>query len=74
MSEVTYADLEIESPYNTYKNKGLPIGPICNPGESSIRAVLSPETHNYLYYHTDNSGDGSHIFSETYDEHMETQN
>lgn len=74
VSEVTYADLEIESPYNTYKNKGLPIGPICNPGESSIRAVLSPETHNYLYYHTDNSGDGSHIFSETYDEHMETQN
>lgn len=74
VSEVTYADLEIESPYNTYKNKGLPIGPICNPGESSIRAVLSPETHNYLYYHTDSSGDGSHIFSETYDEHMETQN
>lgn len=74
VSEVTYADLEIVSPYNTYQNKGLPVGPICNPGESSIRAVLSPETHNYLYYHTDSSGDGSHIFSETYDEHMETQN
>lgn len=73
-SEVTYADLEIVSPYNTYQNTGLPAGPICNPGESSIRAVLAPESHNYLYYHTDSSGDGSHVFSETYDEHVETQN
>lgn len=74
VSEVTYADLEIDSPYNTYKNTGLPVGPICNPGESSIRAVISPESHSYLYYHTSDAGDGSHIFTETYDEHIETQN
>ncbi len=73
VSEVTYQDLEIDSPYNTYKNPGLPVGPICNPGESSIRAVLSPETHNYLYYHVDDEAKGSHVFSETYEEHMETQ-
>lgn len=74
VSQVTYADLEIDSPYNTYKNQGLPPGPICNPGESSIRAVLSPESHSYLYYHVDDEAAGSHIFSESYEEHIETQN
>ncbi len=74
VSEVTYDDLEIDSLYNTYIYTGLPVGPICNPGESSIRAVISPETHNYLYYHTSDAGDGSHVFTETYDEHIETQN
>lgn len=74
VSQVTYADLEIDSPYNTYKNQGLPPGPICNPGESSIRAVLSPESHSYLYYHVDDEAAGSHIFSESYEEHIQTQN
>lgn len=73
-STVTYADLEVDSPYNTYKNPGLPVGPICNPGESSIRAILAPQEHNYLYYHVDDEAVGNHIFSETYDEHVETQN
>ncbi len=72
-SEVTYDDLEVESLYNTYKYTGLPVGPICNPGEVSIRAVLYPEEHNYLYYHVDNEEIGSHIFTETYEEHVETQ-
>ena len=72
-SEVTYDDLEVDSPYNTYKYTGLPVGPICNPGEVSIRAVLYPEEHNYLYYHVDNEETGSHIFTETYEEHLQTQ-
>lgn len=72
-SEVTYDDLEVESPYNTYKNTGLPVGPICNPGEVSLNAVLYPAEHNYLYYHVDNEETGSHIFTETYEEHVNTQ-
>lgn len=71
---VTYADLEIDSPYNTYKYTGLPVGPICNPGIACLEAVLEPEEHDYLYYHTDTEkNDGSHIFTKTYQEHLGTQ-
>lgn len=70
VERVYYKDLKINSPYNTYKYKGLPAGPICSPGLSSIKAAVSPAKHNYLYYHTDTEkNDGSHIFSETYEEH-----
>lgn len=72
-TEVTYDDLEIESPYNTYRNTGLPVGPICNPGQASLEAVLYHDENDYLYYHTSDAGDGSHIFSSTYDEHINTQ-
>ncbi len=71
---VTNKDTEFESPYNTYENKGLPVGPIASPGLASLEAALHPEEHNYLFYHTDNSKkDGSHIFTETYKEHTNTQ-
>lgn len=60
-------DLEIDSPYNTYKYPGLPPGPICNPGRESIAAVLNPETHNYIYFVAD--GTGGHVFAETLAEH-----
>lgn len=60
-------DLEIDSPYNTYKYPGLPPGPICNPGRDSIAAVLNPEPHNYIYFVAD--GTGGHLFSETLAEH-----
>lgn len=70
VDRVLYKDLEIDSPYNTYKYKGLPAGPICNPGLESIRAAMNPEEHKYLYYHTDTEkNDGSHIFSETFSQH-----
>ena len=70
---VLYADLEIDSLYNTYKYKGLPVGPISNPGIASIEAALEPEEHEWLYYHTDEGKkDGSHIFTKTYDEHVKT--
>lgn len=63
-----YKDLKIESPYNTYLNKGLPPGPVNNPGRSSILAVLYPEKHKFLYFVSD--GSGRHIFSRTYEEHL----
>lgn len=67
---VYYKDLETDSPYNTYKNTGLPIGAICNPGIKSIEAAMQPADHSYLYYRTDTEkNDGSHTFSETFAEH-----
>ena len=63
----------LDSPYNTYMYSGLPAGPICNPGITSIKAALSPLEHNYLYYHTDTKkNDGSHIFTETFGQHINT--
>lgn len=71
---VTNADTEVDSPYNTYRYKGLPVGPISSPDVLSLNAVLEPESHDYLYYHTDpNKNDGSHIFTKTYQEHLDTQ-
>ena len=73
MTSVSYDDLKVDSPYNTYKNKGLTPGPICNPGINSIIAAATPESHNYLFYHTDeNKKDGSHIFTENFDDHVAT--
>jgi UPF0755 protein len=63
-----YKDLTIQSPYNTYLNKGLPPGPVNNPGKSSILAVLYPEKHKFLYFVSD--GRGRHVFSKTYVEHL----
>lgn len=53
---ITYSDLAIDSPYNTRKKNGLPVGPICNPGEESLRAAMTPVSQGYLYYLTDNNG------------------
>ncbi len=61
-------DKEIDSPYNTYKNKGLPPAAICNPGEASLRAALQPADTDYLYFIT--TKDGSARFSKTYEEHL----
>jgi len=72
-SQVLYEDLELDSPYNTYKYSGLPVGPICNPGVACIEAVLYPEDHTYYYYHVGNEEEGTHIFTETYEEHVDTQ-
>ena len=70
VNRVLYKHLETDSPYNTYKYAGLPAGPICNPGIKSIEAAMTPETHKYLYYHTDtDKNDGSHIFTKTLSEH-----
>ncbi len=65
--QLTTADLDIKSPYNTYNNAGLPIGPITNPGLSTLKAALYPADTNYFFYALDT--DGTHHFSETYYEH-----
>lgn len=71
VDRVLYRDLEVASPYNTYVNTGLPIGPICSPGIKSMLAAAAPAKHNYLYYRVDSTkNDGSHIFTENFDEHI----
>ncbi|MHB1394665.1 MAG: endolytic transglycosylase MltG [Clostridia bacterium] len=69
---LTYKDLEIESPYNTYKHTGLPPGPIASPGLKAIEAALYPENTDYLYFVA--KDDGSHVFTRTYSEHLNAQN
>lgn len=66
---LSYSDLEINSPYNTYKNPGLPIGPICCPGEESISAALMPEENDYYFFVVKDEEAGSHSFSKTAKEH-----
>lgn len=56
---------QIDSPYNTYQRKGLPIGPILNPGEDAIHAVLYPKKNDYLYFVADIYGDGKVHYSKT---------
>ena len=62
--------LEIESPYNTYKNKGLPPGPICTPSIETIDAVLNAPKTDYLYFVANSNLNGSSIFTSNYNEHM----
>lgn len=65
---LTYKDLKTKSPYNTYRNAGLPPGPICNPSYESILGVLNPEPNfDNLYFVADNTG--RHVFSPTFDQH-----
>lgn len=61
VNTVTYDHLEVDSPYNTYKNYGLPVGPISNPGVESIKATLKPDSTDYLFYVLMN--DNSHYFT-----------
>ncbi len=72
-SPLGLADLEIDSPYNTYLLPGLPLGPISNPGLSSLQAVAGPETTDYLFFVADCSAGnpGSHVFSTTFEEHLD---
>jgi UPF0755 protein len=63
-----YSDLRINSPYNTYRYAGLPPGPINNPGRASVRAVLFPTRHNYVFFVAD--GQGGHRFAKNYSEHQ----
>lgn len=66
--ELTYSDLAIDSLYNTYKYKGLPIGPISNPGLAALEAAVFPEDNNYIFYLADRSGNT--YYSRTYEEHL----
>ncbi len=61
----------VNSPYNTYLHRGLPPGPISNPGLASVQAVLEPVESDYLYFLA--KGDGSHAFARTFEEHLQNQ-
>jgi len=67
----SYADLEIQDPYNTYRNKGLPPGPICNPSIEAIKAVIYPKSNDYYYFL--NTEDGTIIYSKTFEEHVKNK-
>ncbi len=71
LAQPSYKDLEVDSPYNTYKNPGLPPGPISSPGISSIEAVLYPTPNDYYYFLTDKEGEV--YYAKTYDEHLENK-
>ena len=67
-NRVLYADLEVQDPYNTYKNKGLTPGPIAGAGKSSLEATINPSDTDYLYFLADS--DGNNHFAKTYEEHL----
>jgi UPF0755 protein len=69
-SVITGEMLEIDDLYNTYKNKGLTPGPICCPGEASIKAVIEMNEHDYYFYTLKKGGNGAHVFSKTLEEHL----
>lgn len=69
IKRVLYRDLEMDSPYNTYKNRGVPPGPIAMPDISSIDAVLNPEKHDYFFFVADVSNFGYHMFAKSLAQH-----
>ena len=69
IKRVLYRDLEMDSPYNTYKYAGIPPGPITMPDISSIDAVLNAEKHDYLFFVADVSNFGYHMFAKTLAQH-----
>jgi UPF0755 protein len=64
----------VESPYNTYRNTGLPPGPICTPSVQTLDAVLQPAQTNYLYFVAASDFSGHHLFTETYGQHLKVAN
>ena len=62
--------LTVDSPYNTYKYKGLPPAPINVPPKACIDAVLAPDVHKYIYFCASPDFDGTHRFAVTYSEHL----
>lgn len=66
--KLSYRDLKINSPYNTYLRIGLPPGPICNPGKEALWAAVNPAPTNYLYFVS--LGNGRHKFSKDYNQHI----
>lgn len=73
--QLLYSDLEIESPYNTYRHHGLPPGPVCSPGTASLESVISPDTTDgYLFFVSRGDGSGEHLFATTSSGHTRNIN
>lgn len=72
--KITYDDLKIDSPYNTYKWAGLPYGPISNPGAVALDAASNPAKTGYYYFVLTDSAEGRHTFSENFDQHKAAEN
>jgi UPF0755 protein len=70
--DLKFDDLDVDSPYNTYKNSGLPPGPISSPSRESIQAALEPAQTDYLYYVLEADGE-KHFFTDDYDEFLEAK-
>jgi UPF0755 protein len=69
--ELTREDLKLDSPYNTYKVKGLPSSPIGNPGDVAIEAAINPDKNDYIYFLSDKSG--VNHYAKTYAEHLKNR-
>jgi len=69
-SPLTYTDLEVNSPYNTYRNQGLPPGPISNPSLAALNAAINPAETEFLFFRAKCDGSLTHNFSKTYEEHL----
>jgi UPF0755 protein len=67
--ELSLDDLEVDSPYNTYRVAGLPPTPICSPGATALEGAAKPETNPYFYFVAKNDGTGDHAFAKTLEEH-----
>jgi UPF0755 protein len=74
LNRVYQKHTQINSPYNTYRNSGLPPGPICMPDISTIDAVLNTRETNYMFFCATGDGSGKHAFAETYRQHIENAN
>lgn len=68
---VSLADTQVDSPYNTYKYPGLPIGPISNPGDAALEAALNPQENPYYFYLT--TPDGTVVYARTNEEHVQNK-
>ena len=69
----TYSDIQVDSDYNPYQNKGLPPGPICAPGVDAIKGVLHPADTDYLYFVASPKMDGTNVYSKTYEEFLKNK-
>jgi UPF0755 protein len=74
LKQILYGHLEVVSPYNTYRNKGFPPGPICTPSLETLDAVLQSQQTNYMYFVAKSDFSGRHEFSETFEEHIAKAN
>jgi len=70
-SPLSFNDLDIESPYNTYRYPGLPPGPIASPGIDALNAVANPASTSFLFFRAACDGSGAHRFATTFEEHLQ---